>query len=210
MLRKTRKQPMLYHVNGVLEYCEQSFAVIDCNGVGYKLTISDNTYSAIVSQINQRVKLYTNLQVREDGVELFGFKTLDELNAFKLLITVSGVGPKAAMAILSLLTPDRLSMAITSEDTKAIAKANGVGAKTAARVVLELKDKITKQAFATTTTVSGEAVTIISKSSNLSEALEALVVLGYSRSDAQKALGGIDPKLDVAKIIPLALAKLLR
>lgn len=210
MLRKTRKQPMLYHVNGVLEYCEQSFAVIDCNGVGYKLTISDNTYSAIVSQINQRVKLYTNLQVREDGVELFGFKTLDELNAFKLLITVSGVGPKAAMAILSLLTPDRLSMAITSEDTKAIAKANGVGAKTAARVVLELKDKITKQAFATTTTVSGEAVTIIPKSSNLSEALEALVVLGYSRSDAQKALGGIDPKLDVAKIIPLALAKLLR
>ena len=210
MLRKTRKQPMLYHVNGILEYCEQSFAVIDCNGVGYKLTISDNTYSAIVSQINQRVKLYTNLQVREDGVELFGFKTLDELNAFKLLITVSGVGPKAAMAILSLLTPDRLSMAITSEDTKAIAKANGVGAKTAARVVLELKDKITKQAFTTTTTVSGEAVTIIPKSSNLSEALEALVVLGYSRSDAQKALGGIDPKLDVAKIIPLALAKLLR
>lgn len=201
---------MLYHVNGILEYCEQSFAVIDCNGVGYKLTISDNTYSAIVSQINQRVKLYTNLQVREDGVELFGFKTLDELNAFKLLITVSGVGPKAAMAILSLLTPEKLSMAITSEDTKAIAKANGVGAKTAARVVLELKDKITKQAFATTSTIAGETVTVIPKSSNLSEALEALVVLGYSRSDAQRALGGIDPKLDVAKIIPLALAKLLR
>lgn len=201
---------MLHHVNGILEYCEQSFAVIDCNGVGYKLTISDNTYSAIVSQINQRVKLYTNLQVREDGVELFGFKTLDELNAFKLLITVSGVGPKAAMAILSLLTPEKLSMAITSEDTKAIAKANGVGAKTAARVVLELKDKITKQAFATTSTIAGETVTVIPKSSNLSEALEALVVLGYSRSDAQRALGGIDPKLDVAKIIPLALAKLLR
>ena len=101
-------------------------------------------------------------------------------------------------------------MAITSEDTKAIAKANGVGAKTAARVVLELKDKITKQAFATTSTIAGETVTVIPKSSNLSEALEALVVLGYSRSDAQRALGGIDPKLDVAKIIPLALAKLLR
>ena len=201
---------MLYHVNGVLEYCEQSFAVVDCGGVGYKLTISDNTYSGIVSQLNQKVKLYTNLQVREDGVELFGFKTLDELNAFKLLITVSGVGPKAAMAILSLLTPDKLSMAITGEDTKAIAKANGVGAKTAARVVLELKDKIAKQPFAVSTTMGGEPVTIIPKSSNLSEALEALVVLGYSRSDAQRALGGIDPKLDVAKIIPLALAKLLR
>ncbi|MBQ7353630.1 MAG: Holliday junction branch migration protein RuvA [Clostridia bacterium] len=201
---------MLYHVNGILEYCEQGFAVVDCGGVGYKLTISDNTYQAVVSQVNQKVKLYTSLQVREDGIELFGFKTLDELNAFKLLITVSGVGPKAGMAILSLLTPDRLSMAITSEDTKAIAKANGVGAKTAARVVLELKDKITKQAFATTTNVGGEEVVVIPKSSNLSEALEALVVLGYSRSDAQRALGGIDPKLDVAKIIPLALAKLLR
>ena len=201
---------MLYHVNGTLEYCEQAFAVIDCTGVGYKLTISENTYSEIVSQVNKRVKLYTNLQVREDGVELFGFKTLDELNAFKLLITVSGVGPKAAMAILSLLTPDRLSMAITSENTKAIAKANGVGAKTAARVVLELKDKITKQPFSVTATVDGADVTVIPKSSNLSEALEALIVLGYSRSDAQRALGGIDPKLDVSKIIPLALAKLMR
>lgn len=201
---------MLYHVNGILEYCEQGFGVVDCGGVGYKVTISDNTYSAIVSQVNQRVKLYTSLQVREDGIELFGFKTIDELNAFKLLITVSGVGPKAAMAILSMLTPDRLSMAITSEDTKAIAKANGVGAKTAARVILELKDKITKQPFATTNVVGGEEITVIPKSSNLSEALEALVVLGYSRSDAQRALGGIDPKLDVAKIIPLALAKLLR
>ena len=202
---------MIYHVNGTLELCEIGACVIDCSGVGYKLTISENTFSAISGHVGEKMKLLTNLQVREDGVELFGFKTNDELSAFKLLITVSGVGPKAAMAILSLLTPDRLCMAITSEDIKAIAKANGVGPKTAARVVLELRDKITKQVF---TTVSDDAMQVasvnVSKNSNLSEALEALVVLGYTRSDAQRALAGIDPKLDVSKIIPLALSKLIK
>ena len=144
-------------------------------------------------------------------MELFGFKTNDELSAFKLLITVSGVGPKAAMAILSLLTPDRLSMAISSEDIKAIAKANGVGPKTAARVVLELKDKIQKQVFTTSSPEAMQVASVsVAKNSNLSEALEALVVLGYTRADAQRALAGIDPKLEVAKIIPLALAKLIK
>jgi Holliday junction DNA helicase RuvA len=202
---------MIYHVNGILEYCEPGFCVIDCAGVGYRLQVSDNTYTAVVGHVGEKQKLLTYLQVREDGVELYGFKNNEELSAFKLLITVSGVGPKAAMAILSLLTPDRLSMAISSEDTKAIAKANGIGPKTAARVILELKDKVVKLPF---TTSSDEAMAVasvtVAKGSNLSEALEALVVLGYSRSDAQRALGGIDPKLEVAKIIPLALSKLLR
>ncbi len=201
---------MIYHVYGTLEVCEPSFCVIDCQGVGYKLTVSDNTYSPILTKINEKIKLYTYLQVREDGVELFGFNTNDELTSFKLLITVSGVGPKAAMAILSLLTPDKLSMAITSEDTKTIAKASGVGAKTAARVVLELKDKIVKQVFASSPDMQSVASVNVGKSSNLSEALDALVVLGYTRADAQRALAGIDPKLDVIKIIPLALAKLIK
>ncbi|MBE6663788.1 MAG: Holliday junction branch migration protein RuvA [Ruminococcaceae bacterium] len=202
---------MIYHVNGTLEYCEPSFCVVDCMGVGYKLSISDNTYSSIVGHVNEKTKLLTYLKVSEDGVELFGFKTNDELSAFKLLITVSGVGPKAAMAILSLLTPDRLSMAISSEDIKAIAKANGVGPKTAARVVLELKDKIQKQVFTTSSPEAMQVASVsVAKNSNLSEALEALVVLGYTRADAQRALAGIDPKLEVAKIIPLALAKLIK
>ncbi len=201
---------MIYHVNGILEYCEPGFCVIDCAGVGYRLTVSDNTFSAICSHIGEREKLFANLQVREDGVELFGFKTNDEMQAFKLLITVSGVGPKAAMAILSLLTPDRLSQAIVAEDIKAISKANGVGAKTAARVVLELRDKVAKQYFAPTASANVGAAPVVAKGKgNLSEALDALVVLGYTRTEAQKALTGIDPKLDVEKIIPLALAKLL-
>lgn len=202
---------MIYHVNGTLEYCEIGFCVIDCAGVGYKLTVSDNTFSAICSHVGEKEKLFANLQVREDGVELFGFKTHDEMQAFKMLITVSGVGPKAAMAILSLLTPDRLYQAIISEDIKAISKASGVGAKTAARVVLELRDKVSKQYFApsTASVPTPSAPTPIKGKGNLSEALDALVVLGYTRSEAQKALTGIDPKLDVEKIIPLALAKLL-
>lgn len=202
---------MIYHVNGTLEYCEIGFCVIDCAGVGYKLTVSDNTFSAICSHVGEKEKLFANLQVREDGIELFGFKTHDEMQAFKMLITVSGVGPKAAMAILSLLTPDRLYQAIISEDIKAISKASGVGAKTAARVVLELRDKVSKQYFApSTASVPTPSAPVSAKGKgNLSEALDALVVLGYTRSEAQKALTGIDPKLDVEKIIPLALAKLL-
>lgn len=201
---------MIYHLNGTLELCEEGSCVIDCGGVGYKLFVSDNTYTAIVGQVGKNMKLLTYLQVREDAVELYGFKTNDELSAFKLLITVSGVGPKAAMSILSLLTPDKLSMAICSEDTKTISKANGIGAKTAARVVLELKDKISKQVFASADTGYAQAPIAIGKGSNLSEALDALVVLGYSRAEAQRALMGIDPSLDVTKIIPLALSKLLK
>ena len=201
---------MIYHVNGTLEYCEPGFCVIDCAGVGYKLNVSDNTYATVVGHVGERQKLLTYLQVREDGVELFGFKTNEELSAFKLLITVSGVGPKAAMAILSLLTPDKLTMAISSEDVKAIAKASGIGPKTAARVVLELKDKVVKLPFTTNDDAISVASVSVAKGSNLSEALDALVVLGYSRPEAQRALAGIDPKLDVAKIIPLALAKLMK
>ncbi len=201
---------MIYHLKGTLELCEEGSCVIDCGGVGYKLFISDNTYTAIVGKVGSELKLLTYLQVREDAVELYGFKTNDELSAFKLLITVSGVGPKAAMSILSLLTPDKLSMAIVGEDTKTIAKASGIGAKTAARVVLELKDKISKQVFAASTVGGTQAPASFAKSSNLSEALDALVVLGYSRAEAQRALGGIDPTLDVTKIIPMALSKLMK
>ena len=202
---------MIYHVDGSLDYCEVGGCVIDCCGVGYRLAISDNTYSAICSHIGERMKLFTYLQVREDGVELFGFKNADELGAFKLLITVSGVGPKAAMAILSLFEPDKLYQAICSEDTKSSARASGVGAKTAARVVLELRDKVSKIYFGSAPTSSGvgSAPTVVKGKGNLGEALDALIVLGYSRSEAQRALSGIDPTLEVEKIIPLALAKLM-
>ena len=138
---------MFYYLQGKLAYTDLTTAVIDVGGVGYELTVSGTTYSALPRTSSEpTVKLYTYMAVREDEVELFGFYTEEELSAFKLLITVSGVGPKAAMAILTLLTPEKFALAVCSEDTKTLAKANGIGAKTAARVVLELKDKMTKEA----------------------------------------------------------------
>ena len=139
---------MFYYIEGKLAHLDYGFAVIDANGVGYKLTITQTTYEAMPPHLSVSeapiVRLYSYMAVREDGIELFGFATESELEAFKLLITVSGVGPKAAIAILSVFSPDKLFITIMNEDTKAIAKANGIGAKTAARIVLELKDKISK------------------------------------------------------------------
>ena len=203
---------MIYHVNGILEYCEPGFCVIDVSGLGYKLTISDNTYQAVVGHVNSKEKLLTYLRVSEDGVELFGFKTNDELEAFKLLITVSGVGPKAAMSVLSTLPPTKFSYAVCTEDVKAIAKAPGLGAKTASRIILELKDKFAKEFL-------GEKDNHISitagsdtpkKNGKLTEATEALQSLGYDRSSILNALRGLDTeKLSLEEIITQALKKFL-
>lgn len=200
---------MFYHIAGKFVHKEESFAVIDCGGVGYRLTISMNTAEALGYADGERtVKLYTYLQVREDDIELFGFYTEEELAAFRLLISVSGVGPKAAMAILSLFTPTKLAMAVTAEDTKAISRANGIGAKTAARVVLELKDKFKGLPMQSTVSTAQEGVSMPSMAANgkLTEALEALTVLGYGRTEVMEALRKLDTaSLTVEQIITAAL-----
>ena len=136
---------MFYYIKGELVAADQNYAVLDVCGVGYKLTISANTRSSLPPFRSVKepplVLLYTHFAVREDDVELFGFSTEEELKTFRTLTTVSGIGPKAAMSILSTLTPQKLALAVSSEDKRAIAAANGIGAKTAARVILELKDK---------------------------------------------------------------------
>ena len=202
---------MFYYLNGELALRDINTCVIDCGGVGYKLTISTITSESLASKLGQKVKLYTHLAVRDDGVEMFGFGSNEERHAFNLLTAVSGIGPKAAMSILSVMTPDRLAMAVCTEDVKSISKAPNIGAKTAARIVLELKDKIAKEmplaSAATKDTVSA-VNTVRMSSGNLAEATEALMVLGYDRSSVIKALGGIDPTLDVGTIIKFALKKL--
>ena len=151
------------------------------------------------------------MAVREDGIELFGFESNEERECFNKLITVSGVGPKAAMSILSVMTPDNLALAICTEDVKSISKAPGIGAKTAARIVLELKDKFSKDLGATVSARPGTKITAaFIPSGNLSEATEALMVLGYDKNTVSNALSGIDPKTDVGEIIRLALKKLSR
>ena len=205
---------MFYYLQGKLAYTDLTTAVIDVGGVGYKLTVSGTTYSALPrTSAEPTVKLYTYMAVREDEVELFGFYTEEELSAFKLLITVSGVGPKAAMAILTLLTPEKFALAVCSEDTKTLAKANGIGAKTAARIVLELKDKMSKEAPAIMQSSGASAVAAAATGSpgKLSEAVDALTVLGYSRPEAMTALKGLDTdKLPLEELIRLALKKLMR
>lgn len=203
---------MFYYIQGILAHREAGLAVIDCGGVGYKLTVSQNTLSELDKNAarSDKAKLYTYMAVREDDVELFGFYTEEELATFKLLLTVSGIGPKAAMGVLSAFTPDGLARAVSTEDTKAISRANGIGSKGAARIVLELKDKLSYAGDAT------EKVTVTStvskaKSSHLTEAAEALAALGYSRAEINTVLSKIDTNgKEAGEIIRLALAQFMK
>ncbi len=197
--------------------------IIECAGVGYKVSVTANTLSQLPAPeyapdgtqvAGKPVRLYTHMSVREDGVELFGFYSREELDMFRLLISVSGVGPKAGMSILSLLTPKKLALVIASEDTKSISRAPGVGAKTAARVVLELKEKVSKN-FPQFTS-GGETETELpaaekpAKSGNLADAREVLIVLGYSRSEIAAAMKNVDPSKSAEDIIKDALAVLMK
>ena len=208
---------MFYYISGKLAHLDPTFAVVDAGGVGYKLTISGSTHAAMPHRLTvsepPEVKLYSYMAVREDGVELFGFSSEEELSSFKLLITVSGVGPKAALSILTQLTPQKLAIAICTEDKKAIAKANGIGPKTAARIVLELKDKLKQQTvFEGDEALSlDEATDLGGSSSKRKDAEDALAVLGYSRSEASSVLRTIDTQsLELDEIIRQALKKLMR
>lgn len=204
---------MFYYISGRLAYSNPSTAVIDAGGVGYKLTISENTFNAL-PRLNSDgfAKLYTYMAVREDGVELFGFINEAELSSFKLLLSVSGVGPKAAISILSLLTPEKFALAVCTEDRKTIAKANGIGPKTAARVILELKDKLLKTTdLGEVASASFESVSVPTNSGKLAEAQDALLVLGYSRAEALNVLKNIDTQsLELEDIIKKALKLLIK
>ena len=201
---------MFYYLSGELAYKNLNTCVIDCAGVGYKLTVSQITSESLASSVGKRVKLYTYLAVREDGIELFGFGSEEERSAFNNLTSVSGIGPKVAMSILSVMTPDDLAIAISTENIKAIAKAPGIGAKTAARIVLELRDKISKEFVLpdAKTLNAGASVPTTKQGKNFSEATEALTVLGYDRNSIIKALADIDTGKDVGEIIRIALKKL--
>ena len=206
---------MFYYVNGELVLREPNTAVIDCGGVGYKLTVSLLTSDSLGSRLGETVRLYTHLSVREDGVELFGFISAEELEVFRLLTSVSGVGPKAGMSLLSILSADRILYAICTEDTKALAKAPGIGGKTAARIVLELKDKLSKDVFResgmTAAAPDGSLAPQKRPSGKLSEATDALSALGYDRSEILAALRGIDvDTLSLEQIITAALKKFIK
>ena len=203
---------MFYYLMGELAYKDLNTCVIDCSGVGYKLTVSQITSENLSSYLGKKVKLFTHLAVREDGIELFGFGTEEERSCFNKLISVSGVGPKAATSILSVMTPEALSIAICTNDPKAIAKAQGIGGKTAARIILELKDKISKDISLSELSTTAQSISagIVNGGKNTSEAIEALTVLGYDKSTILSVMKNIDTNLDVGDIIKAALKQLAK
>lgn len=197
---------MIYNLTGKTSYISDQFVVVECGGVGFKCFTSLNTAKTIGS-IGSLVNLFTYLSVKEDALDLYGFATEDELNCFKLLISVSGVGPKAAVSVLSELSPSKLAIAVAAGDVKSITKANGVGKKIAERIVLELKYKLVNSVGGEISADIGSAASIVEESSS-AEAVEALVALGFSQSDAAVAVGSMDKSLSVDEMIRLGLKQL--
>ena len=195
---------MYYYIKGTLVQKNDNYMVVDANAVGYIIYTSLNRMQN-AGEVGKKITIYTYLHVREDVMDLFGFTTIEEKNMFMQLISVSGVGPKAALSILSVTTPAKFAVAVITNDVKTITKASGVGPKMAQRVILELKDKMKTDELEID--LEDESDDILSD--NRSEAISALVVLGYSSNDAQKAVKGIDGTLSVEEIIKKALAGLL-
>lgn len=201
---------MFYYLNGTVAEIAAGLAVIDCGGVGYACATTNYTLSQLKK--GERARLYTYLHVREDIFELYGFASQQELNSFKMLIGVSGVGPKAALAILSATTPQNLALSIVTEDEKALTAAQGIGKKIAQRIILELKDKLAKEQSSFTVQGGGSgAVPKPLGGSKSGEAAAALAVLGYGSQEISTALKGIDmDDLPLEEIIRQALKKMVK
>lgn len=200
---------MFYSITGNIVFTGENAIALDCNGVAFYLTTTASTLAKCPDSCTP-MTLYTYLSVREDALDLFGFAEKSELDCFKLLITISGVGPKAAVAILSVLTPERLAVAVAGQDVKAITAAPGVGPKLAQRILLELRGKI--DGFATTSSAMDDIVAV--KKSTVSsageDAVNALVQLGYSKSEASIAVGKLDGNLTTEDMIKKALLSLAK
>lgn len=201
---------MFYYLSGLVTHVGPNMAVIDCSGVGYACRTTSYTLASL--RAGEKGKLYTHLHVREDAMDLYGFATREELNLFEQLISVSGVGPKAAISILSASTPANLALSIITGDEKALTVAPGIGKKIAQRVILELKDKLAKEQGSAMggESYAGSGVTIIPEN-KLSEATAALAVLGYAQAEINLALKGLDlSSMGLEEIIKAALKKMMK
>lgn len=196
---------MIYSIHGTVVHTEQNLAVIECAGVGYGCRTTSYTLSQL--SVGKEAKLLTLLNVREDAAELFGFSETAELNCFKMLLSVNGVGPKAALSILSDLSPQGFALCVAGGDSKALTRSPGIGKKIADRIILELKDKLAKQTEGITEPpVSAAASLPVSNAA--AEAISALVVLGFSNAQAQGAIAGLSSELPVSELVKEALKKL--
>ncbi len=199
---------MIATLNGKLIVKELNYVVVECGGVGLKCFVTQHTHANIGS-IGDNVFLYTYLVVKEDALDLFGFSDNSELEVFKLITSVSGVGSKIGLAILSEFTPDKIMLYIASGDAKSLTAASGVGIKLAQRILLELKDKVGSVSIGDMS-FDVKAVGNASANTSSKEAIEALVSLGYSQSEASLAVGRLDSSLDTNELIKQALKSLAR
>ena len=181
---------MFYHIEGIVSEIDHNFAVIDCSGVGYGLNVTVNTLSAL--KTGAKSKLYVSEAIGENNFDLYGFSSKSEKRCFEMLTSVSGIGPKAALSILSFNTPESLALAIMNSDEKALTVAPGIGKKIAQRVILELKDKISKELGSEQFSLPVSAVAALSADSVLNDALTALSVLGFSSAEIAPILKTID------------------
>ncbi len=199
---------MIGYIKGTLEYSGQEQIIIDNNGMGYELKIPLSIIEEL-PQIGEEIKVFTYLYVREDAMVLYGFISPEDLEIFKLLLTVSGVGPKGALSILSALSPYKLRIAIVTGDDASIAKAPGIGKKTAQRLIIDLKDKIKIEGFSqeeSNITDNNENFTM--QNSIMEQAIMALITLGYSRSEATRAVKNFRNLDSVEEIIKNGLRQL--
>lgn len=197
---------MFYSLRGKLIDISNLTIAIECAGVGYKCIVTQNTLKELPA-LGEEVYIYTYLNVREDAMELFGFSKLNELSCFKLLTSVSGVGAKVGVAILSTLSAEQVAIAIASDDSKTLTMAPGVGNKLAQRIILELKDKVAKaQANASSPQLTNITIPV----GNAAAAVNALFVLGYSKSEATAAIAKLDDNMPVEELIRTALKSMAR
>lgn len=193
---------MFYYLNGTVTVLDQNLAVVDCGGVGYACRTTNYTLARL--QLGKPAKLYTYCNIREDAFDIYGFSTREEMNCFEQLLSVSGVGPKAALAILSVVSPEQFTLAVMTQDDKTLTMAQGVGKKMAQRILLELKDKIAGQQMELTSASMAGAPAV--RGSKSAEATAALASLGYSTAEIGAALKGIDVEnLPLEEIVRQAL-----
>lgn len=195
---------MFYYIEGNVAIVEDGVVVLDCGGVGYKLGVSRTSMAR--AKVGQRLRLYTVVNIREDAFDLYGFPEKEEKKFFLMLTDITGVGPKAALAILSCATPDKLALAIMTGDEKLLTSAQGVGKKLAQRIILELRDQVAKETDSAPADFAVAAEVVANASGSRSSAVSALMVLGYSRQEALAAVATVGEEVTVTEeIIRLAL-----
>ena len=200
---------MFYYLSGTVAVIDLGLVVIDCGGVGFTVNTTTTTVSKL--KIGEKALLYTHCSIREDAFDIYGFATKREMETFRLLVAVNGVGPKAALAILSTVTPDGLHMAVVTQNEKTLTAAPGVGKKLAQRILLELKDKMGSQAELDFSAGDGGAAPLMQPDSKAAEAVQALQVLGYDQSSINSAMKGIDTEhLELQDIIKQALKAMMK